>query len=178
MTGKSSVKDTHVVMGRIGAPWGVKGWVKVYSFADSPENLLDYETFLIERPGGLQKIELEELKPHGQGFVAHIKGCDVREQTGAYTGCELLIPKSELPALEEGYYWYQLEGLRVINLQDEVLGKVHHLMETGANDVLVVRGDEQSIDKEERLLPYVEGQVVKAVDLEQGVIKVDWEKDY
>jgi 16S rRNA processing protein RimM len=176
MTGKSGQgSKTHVVMGRVGAPWGVKGWVKVHSFAEPPENLLDYREFDIETPDGLRKLVFDDMKPQGQGFVGHIKGCDAREQTGAWTGSELLLDKAELPGLDEGFYWHELEGLRVVNLQGVVLGSVHHLMETGANDVLVVRGDEGSVDRIERLLPWVEGQVIVDVDLESGVVKVDWD---
>jgi len=169
---------THVVMGRVGAPWGIKGWVKVHSFAEPPENLLDHLEYEIETPTGLQTLVFDEIKPQGQGFVGHIKGCEVREQTGAFTGCELLLSKTQLPELDEGYYWHELEGLRVVTLSGDVLGTVHHLMETGANDVIVVRGDEQSVDREERLLPWIPGQVVVDVDLEAGVLQVDWEKDF
>ena len=91
-------RETHVVMGRIGAPWGVKGWVKVHSFAQPPENLLDYREFAVETPDGLSTVVFDELKSHGQGFVGHIKGCDVREQTGAWTGSELMLAKQDLPA--------------------------------------------------------------------------------
>lgn len=179
MSGKASHDGkTHVVMGRVGAPWGVKGWVKVHSFAEPPENLLDYLEFEIETPAGLQKLVFDEIKPQGGGFVGHIKGCEVREQTGVYTGCELLVAKALLPELDEGFYWHELEGLRVVTLAGEVLGSVHHLMETGANDVLVVRGDEHSVDREERLLPWIPEQVVVDVDLDAGVIKVDWDKDF
>lgn len=165
-------------MGRIGAAWGVKGWVKLLSYTDPPENLLAFHVFDIRTPEGLERIEIDESRPHGQGFVGHIKGCDVREETGRYTGCELLLEKSALPQLEAGYYWHELEGLRVVNLGGEVLGIVHHLMETGANDVMVVHGDDSSIDREERLVPWILGQVIREVDLERGVITVDWEKDY
>jgi 16S rRNA processing protein RimM len=180
---------THVVMGRIGAPYGIKGWVKLISFTDPVENLLDYRHFWLAgsagQPGAgteaietIERIEIDEARPQGQALVGHIKGCDVREATRAYTGRELLLPKSELPALEEGYYWHELEGLRVVNLAGEDLGVVDHLLATGANDVLVVRGDASSVDKEERLLPYLEGRVVKEVDLAAGLLRVDWEKDY
>lgn len=178
MTGQTGNPETHVVMGRIGAVWGIKGWVKVFSFAEPPENLLEYSHFYIKEAGVLKQIELDQLKPHGKGFVGHIKGCDVREEAGRFTGCELLIPKSELPGLEEGYYWHELEGLRVETVSGEVLGTVHHMMETGANDVLVVRGDEHSVDREERLVPWIPGQVITEVDLDQKVISVDWDKDY
>jgi 16S rRNA processing protein RimM len=173
---------THVVMGRIGAPYGIKGWVKLISFTEPTENLLDYPHFWIAEGTGsgteLRKIEIDEARPQGQTLVGHIKGCDVREETRLYTGQELLIPKSELPPLDEGYYWHQLEGLRVVNLEGEDLGVVNHLLATGANDVVVVRGDAASIDQEERLLPYVKGQVVKEVDLGARIMRVDWGKDF
>lgn len=172
---------THVVMGRIGAPYGIKGWVKLYSFTDSPENLLDYRKFWVcdpERPDTLTSIEIDEARPQGQGFVGHIKGCDEREQTRRYTGLELMLTKAELPSLEAGYYWHQLEGLRVRNRAGEDLGRVVQLMATGANDVLVVRGDAASVDQEERLLPWVEEQVVLDVDLAGAVLQVDWERDW
>jgi 16S rRNA processing protein RimM len=165
-------------MGRIGAPWGVKGWVKLFSFADPPENLLEFRTFHIQGPAGLQTLEFDEIKEHGQGFVGHIKGCDVRELTGEFIGKELLIAKQALPDLEEGYYWHQLEGLRVVTVSGQDLGTIQRLLETGANDVMVVIGDESSIDKQERLVPYVKDQVVKSVDLARRTLVVDWDKDY
>ncbi|MES2624397.1 MAG: ribosome maturation factor RimM [Pseudomonadota bacterium] len=178
---KATLSATHVVMGRIGAAYGLKGWVKLFSFTDLPENLLDHRKFFIvanNAESSLQEIEIDQARAQGQGFVGHIKGCDDRDQTRNYTGKELLLSKQSLPNLEEGYYWYELEGLRVVNLAGEELGVVHHLLATGANDVLVVQATETSIDKEERLLPYVWEQVVLEVDLDAGVIKVDWEKDY
>jgi 16S rRNA processing protein RimM len=176
-----ALSATHVVMGRIGAAYGLKGWVKLFSFSDPPENLLEHRKFFIvgnKSEETLQEIEIDQARPQGQGFVGHIKGCDEREQTRNYTGKELLLPKQCLPALEEGYYWYELEGLRVVNRAGEELGKVHHLLATGANDVLVVHSTATSIDEQERLLPYVWEQVILAIDLDAGVIQVDWEKDY
>lgn len=169
---------THVVMARIGAPWGIKGWVKLFSFSQPPENLMDYLQYEVEGPQGLETIEFDEIKAHGPGFVGHIKGCDVREVAVRYTGLELLIEKQRLPALEEGYYWHQLEGLRVQTEQGQDLGKVQYLMETGANDVLVVKGDGQSVDVKERLLPYVEGQVVKSIDLAKQLMIVAWDSEW
>lgn len=167
-------------MGRIGAPWGIKGWVKLFSFADPPENLLDYREFYIQGPAGLRTLEFDEMKEHGPGFVGHIKGCDVRELTGEFTGKELLIAKQELPDLEEGegYYWHQLEGLRVKTQSGQDLGTVQHLLETGANDVMVIKGDDQSLDKLERLLPFVMEQVVVNVDLQARTMEVSWDPEW
>jgi 16S rRNA processing protein RimM len=170
---------THLVMGKVGAPWGVKGWVKLVSYTDPPENLLDYRHFVLTGARGAGQgqieVELDDGRPQGQGLVGHIKGCDTPEQSGLYTGGELWVAKSALPALEddEGYYWHQLEQLTVKTLDGAVLGKVQHLMATGANDVLVIR-DAQG---KERLLPYVP-QVVRKVDLDGGVIEVDWQTDW
>jgi 16S rRNA processing protein RimM len=169
---------THVVMGRIGAPYGIKGWVKLISFTDPTDNLLDYAQFWIPDGAGLREIEIDEARPQGDALVGHIKGCDDRDVTRLYTGLDLLLPKTELPELDEGWYWHELEGLRVVNLDGEDLGVVDHLLATGANDVLVVRGDEASIDRTERLLPYVEEQVVMEIDLDARVIRVDWGKDW
>jgi 16S rRNA processing protein RimM len=182
---KDTLSATHVIMGRIGAAYGLKGWIKLLSFTDPPANLLEHRKFFIvgnnvgnDGETSLQEIEIDQARTQGQGFVGHIKGCDGRAETRQYTGKELLLPKQLLPALEKGYYWHQLEGLRVVNLAGEELGTVHHLLATGANDVLVVHASATSIDTQERLLPYVLEQVVLAVDLNAGVIKVDWEKDY
>ena len=118
------------------------------------------------------------MKVHGHDFVGHIKGCDVREQACRYTGLELLIEKTELPGLDTGFYWYQLEGLRVVTASGQDLGTVQQLMETGANDVLVVKGDAQSVDKTERLLPWILDSVIKEVNLVKRLILVEWDKDY
>jgi len=165
-------------MGRVGAPWGVKGWVKLVSYTDPPENLFSYRHFVLTGARGAEtkgtiEIEVDSGHPQGQTLVGHIKGCDEREQCGLYTGGELWVAKSALPPLEEGYYWHQLEQLTVQTLSGEVLGKVQHVMGTGANDVLVVRDEKGA----ERLLPYVP-QVVLHVDLERGMIEVDWQLDW
>ncbi len=170
--------DTHVVMGRIGAPWGIKGWLKLFSFTDPPENLQDYSQYQIQSDNGFENLEFTEIRVQGSALVGHIKGCDVREDAARFTGKELWLEKKLLPTLTDGYYWHQLEGLRVQTLHGDDLGVVHHLLETGANDVLVVRGDLQSVDRKERLIPYVHESVVKAVDPLKGQLLVDWDKDW
>jgi 16S rRNA processing protein RimM len=170
---------THLVMGKVGAPWGIKGWLKLQSYTDPPENLLDYRHFVLTGARGAGQgridIEIDDARVQGQGLVGHIKGCDTPEAAGLYTGGELWIAKSALPALDEGegYYWHQLEQLTVKTLDGVVLGKVDHLLATGANDVLVLRDAEGK----ERLLPYVP-QVVRKVDLGKGEMEVDWQPDW
>lgn len=168
-----------VTVGRIGAAYGIKGWVKLISFTDPLGNILQHSDFIIADANNLHTIEIVQSRSQGKGFVAHIKGCDDRDKTRDFTGKDLLVEKSELPGLEKNtFYWYQLEGLKVVTLGGDYLGNVHHLIETGANDVLIVRPTQDSIDDEERLIPYLTGRVIERVDLEQQLIEVDWEKDY
>jgi len=179
--------ERYTALGKIGAAVGIKGWVRLISYTEPADNILSYRHFTLAFPQNMGRrqpesaptlIEIDESRLQGKHFIGHIKGCDDRELARQYTGYELLIEKAALPDLDEGYYWYQLERLTVINDQGDNLGTVHHLMETGANDVLVVRATEESIDEEERLIPYLQDQVIKEVDLESSVIRVDWEKDY
>ena len=175
-------------LGKIGAPHGLKGWVRLISFTDPADNILKFRHFTLAAqgipgsravPGMLEQIEIDESRPQGKIFIGHIRGCDDPDQARVYTGRELQVEKNVLPELgEEEYYWFQLEGLRVMNQQDENLGVVHHLIETGANDVLIVRATRDSIDEQERLIPYVREQVVKQIDLDERILRVDWEKDY
>jgi 16S rRNA processing protein RimM len=153
-------------MGRVGAPWGVKGWVKLTSFASPVENILNYQNFIVVIDGEIVGLEIDIAKPQGKGLVGHIKGCDDRELAQRFTGCDLWLTKTSLPPLEEGYYWHQLEGLEVYNLQGEFFGKIDNILETGANDVIIVKPCMGSIDRNERLLPYIKGHVVVSVELE------------
>lgn len=200
MSTKREAGQEFVTLGRLGMPHGVKGWLKLHSFTDPPDNILGYGRFQIMEGGQLRELEIDESRPQGKSFIAHVKGCDDRELARQYTGRELLLAKAELPTLETGdYYWYQLQGLRVLNLRGELLGVVSHLIETGANDVLVLRrpspaGDadageigagQAKVERakagsplEEILVPYVPGAVVRRVDLAAGLMEVDWEAEY
>jgi 16S rRNA processing protein RimM len=172
-----------VVIGRFTGTFGVKGWLKVYSYTDPLENFLDYLYCQIQRHGTWQATQIAEGKIHGKGLVVKLKGVDDPEQAAAYVGCDVAVVVTQLPLLPENeYYWRQLEGLQVIVDHPErgplVLGRVDHLLATGANDVLVVKGDDSSIDKRERLIPYLPDQVVLAVDLAAQQMRVDWDPDF
>ena len=122
-------------------------------------------------------------KPHGNGLVAQFEGSHDRDQAKKYCGSLALIASSELPELSSGeFYWHQLQGLEVYSLFNEgerkLLGKVSHLIETGSNDVLIVKKCKGSLDGKERLIPYLPEQVVKLVDLENGLLEVDWDPDF
>jgi len=129
--------------------------------------------YLQQRDGGWQAFSLLEGRQQGKGVVAHLQDCEDRDQAQALMGREIGIRRDQLPATAPGeYYWSDLEGLKVITLEGDALGSVDHLIETGANDVLVVKGER------ERLIPFISEQVIVAVDLEAGEIQVDWDKDF
>lgn len=174
------VPDDHVVLGKLTSPYGVKGWLRVYSYTDPMEGILDYDAWVLSHAGRLLSVRLAQGRVHGKGLVARLEGVEGREQAEALAGAHILMPKADLPELgADDYYWYQLKGLRVVTLDGAVLGRVDHLFDTGANDVLVVKGDEgDGSDGRERLLPYLFGDVVREVNLDDGVMSVDWDPEF
>jgi len=173
-----SIDNKFAVMGKVTSVYGIKGWVKVISYTQPKENICSYKTWRLDNDGNIRSIKLSHCKSHGNGLVAQFDGCDNREQAQQYCGSLVTIPRDELPELPFGeFYWHQLQGLKVY-IDDKLLGKVSHLMETGSNDVLVVKKCKGSIDAKERLIPYLPDQVVKHIDLEKGEVLVDWDPDF
>lgn len=168
----------RLIVGRIGAAYGIKGWVKIHSFTEPMDNLLNYGQWWIKRKGEWQPLAIDAGHRHGKGLVAHIEGVDDRNAADVFKGGEIGVSSELLSTLEDGdYYWHQLLGLQVWS-SDEFLGQVDHLIETGANDVLVVRACEGSRDKRERLVPWLPESVVTSVDLNAKRIEVDWDPEF
>lgn len=169
----------ETVIGRITSVFGIKGWLKVFSYTDPKEGILNYPDWTLALDGKRIPARLEEGRRQGQAIVVRLKGIDDRDLARTYCGAEVMVSKAELPELPEGeFYWFQLEGLEVFTVEDECLGKVHHLIETGANDVLVVQATANSIDQRERLIPYLPDQVVLSVDLAAQRMVVDWDPEF
>jgi 16S rRNA processing protein RimM len=173
-----SAVDSMLVVGKITGCYGLKGWVKIHSYTETPENFLGFGVCQLKRRGAFEAVEFDAVKRQGRGLVAHIAGVDDRTLAESYRGLEVAVPEGALPALPEGeYYWRDLQGLQVwcqVGSDRLLLGSVDYLIETGANDVLVVKACEGSIDTRERLIPYLPGDSVIRVDLEQALIEVDW----
>jgi 16S rRNA processing protein RimM len=162
-----------ILMGRVSGLFGVKGWLKIYSHAAPREGILDYKVWYLMRDGNWQPFRVAAGQRQGKSVVAHLEGYDDRDQATPLLGSDIAIRREQLPALADGeYYWSDLEGLRVVNLQGIELGVVSYLFETGANDVLVVKGER------ERLIPYTLGMAVKSIDLQDGLLTVDWDPDF
>ena len=167
-----------LLVGKINGVYGVKGWVKVYSYTEPSEQILNYLPWYLKKGAKQHSVKVVEGKKQGKGLVALTDGIEDRTQAEELIGSEIWVDKDQLPNLEKGdYYWHQLEGLEVFNEAGEFLGEVSHLFETGANDVLVVKASEKSIDDMERLIPHVEKEIVLEVDLEERRILVAWGSD-
>jgi 16S rRNA processing protein RimM len=170
--------DDLMVIGKIVSVHGVRGEVKVFSFTDPIDNLLDYTAWTLRRDGEIRQIELTSGRLQNKVLVAKLKGLDDREEARLLAGFEICVPRNLLPDLTDGeYYWYQLHGLKVIDQLGQLLGRIDHLLETGANDVMVIKPCADSLDDRERLLPYT-GQCVLAIDLVAGEMQVEWDADF
>jgi len=169
-----------LVVGKIVGAYGVRGWVKVHSFTDPKENIFDYQPWYLKTDQGWVPVKLTTGRPQGKGLVAQLDGETDRTRAEArFLGREIAIARSGLPQLEQGdYYWRDLIGLRVRTTEGVDLGKVTSLMETGANDVLVVRGDNHSLDRQERLIPWVPDEFVTEVNSADGFMVVDWDPEF
>ncbi len=169
----------RIVMGRIGRAHGVKGWLKLQSWTHPAANILEFEYLLVETGQGLEQLRIDRSRWQGGSLLAHFAGYDEPERARGLTGLEVSVEESALASPEKGeYYWRQLQGLQVVNLAGECFGRVSHLLETGANDVLAVEPDAHSLDDRSRLIPFVPDQVVRKVDLAAGTIEVDWGADF
>jgi 16S rRNA processing protein RimM len=168
----ASAEDRLVVLGRIAGVFGVRGELKVESYTEPREGICAYQPWLLEQHGVTSERRVAHGRRHGNGVVVTLEGVADRDQALALRGASVAVRRSQLPPPAPGqYYWYDLEGLRVETVEGVSLGEVSHLFGTGANDVLVVRGDR------ERLLPYVPA-VVREVDLAAGRIRVDWDPEF
>lgn len=164
--------DSLVIMGRIVAPYGVKGWVKVLPETELIDGLLEYNTWQVGKDGNWRGIKLKSGKVHNDVLVVKLEGINDRDAAFACKGQQVAVPRNSLPTLDgTEFYWSDLTGLTVTNQQNIDFGKVVDVFETGANDVVVVKGE---VD---RLIPFTE-QTVITVDLEKQTMLVDWDEDF
>ena len=163
--------DKQVALGYISAVHGIKGWVKIHSWTRPIEAILDYQPWLL---GKEQKpVSILDGRKQGKSLVELLPGTNDRELSSEFVGQKIFVERKQLPETgPDEYYWSDLEGLEVHTLDGEILGRVDRLMETGANDVLVIRG------QREHLVPFIQGQFVRRIDLETGRIDVDWDPEF
>jgi 16S rRNA processing protein RimM len=161
-----------VLMGRVGAPFGVKGWIKVQPFTRTVDGLLGHPTWWLGREGKWGRTTVADGAVHGRLLIAKLEGCDDRHAAARLKGLDVAIARAELPINADGeYYWSDLIGLEVANREGVALGRITRLIETGASPVLVVQGIR------ERLIPFAQ-PVVVSVDVADGRLTVDWGADF
>ncbi|MGH8530294.1 MAG: ribosome maturation factor RimM [Nevskiales bacterium] len=172
-------EDRRVILGRIGAPFGVRGWVRVQSYTDPLEKIASYANWQLGQADAWQIYRPMQIQHAGGALAVQLadeQGAALTDREAAVrlTNCEIAVWRSELPALETGeYYWTDLIGLEVVNRDGQRFGTIEQILETGANDVLVVKEG-----KRERLIPFVQGPVVQSVDLPGRRMTVDWDAEF
>ena len=164
--------DESVVVGRFNGSWGVRGWVKVWSDTRPPVAIFDYQPWLVGERG--ESLDIEHWQQSGPRLLVKLSGIDTPEQAAALGNQVIRIDRSSLPEPEPGeYYWHDLIGLEVVNLQGHVYGRVERMQETGVHDVLDICGGDERV-----LIPFVVGEFVREVDLAGGRITVDWPTEW
>ncbi len=164
-----------IIVGKIVSLYGVRGWVKVYSYTNPRTNILTYSPWQLGLHGQWQNVMVAERQAYGKGILARLESCQDRDTAARFLGADIAVDRGQLPPTLEGeYYWADLIGLTVINSEGITFGQVVSLLETGANDVLVVKGE----GTPERLIPFLPDRVILEIDLSKRWIRVDWEVDY
>jgi len=162
-----------IKVGEISGVFGVKGWVKVYSFTDTRENILNYSPWLLKKGSENKSFTIIDGSLQGKAVVAKLEGINDRDQAAGLMGWEIFVTPDQLPKPAQGeYYWSDLIGLKVETTSSVPLGVIDNLLETGANDVVIVKGER------ERAIPFLQGTIITNIDLQAGKMIVDWDPDF
>ncbi len=163
--------DKKIYLGKITGVHGIKGWLKIQSFSSPPENILNYPSWIINNQGEEELYSIEQGRKQNNKIVVKLGKIDDRNTAESLINSKIQILRSDLPKLSnENYYWSDLVGLSVLNSEEKVIGKIESLIETGANDVMVIN----TLKDERILIPFVMHEIIKEVNVEQNYIKIDW----
>lgn len=161
--------DDYLQVGKLGAVHGLKGWLKVHAFTEPLDKILQYSPWYLAGAETYQSFKVDAHRIQANGLVVHFAGLDTRELTAHLVNKGVFVKPSQLPKLKKNeYYWRDLIGLRVKNLDGIELGEVMSLLATGANDVLMIEGQKT------HCVPYLPKQVIKEIDQQAGWMIVDW----
>ncbi|GAA5218449.1 ribosome maturation factor RimM [Corallincola platygyrae] len=175
-----SEAQENVILGRLGAAYGIKGWLKIHSFTDNAEDIFELSPWKLGDQQTGKQLSVSQWRRHNNGLIVKFESIDDRTQAEALIGLDISIPSEQLPELpEDEFYWRDLIGMKVVTDKGYDLGVVTGLMETGSNDVLQVKANvKDAFGKQERLIPFLDGQVIKHVDLAEKQIEVDWDPGF
>ena len=166
-------RQQHINVGKISGVFGIKGWVKVFSFTDARENILNYSPWLLKKDSETRVVNVIDGNLQGKAVVAQLDGVSDRDQAASLMGWDIFITPDQLPKVAKNeYYWSDLVGLAVETNLGIQLGTVDGLLETGANDVVIVKGER------ERAIPFLQGKTIINIDLDAGKIIVDWDPEF
>jgi len=167
-------RQRMITVGRLHGAFGVRGEVKLESFTDPLRAIGKYQPWTLRDARGVERAcEGVRVREGVKGLIATMPGIEDKDAADALRGVDVLVPRSALPPPAAGeYYWVDLEGLRVVNLEGVDFGIVSHLFSTGANDVLVAQGER------ERMIPFVLPDYIRSVDFAAGIVTVDWDADF
>ncbi len=167
------MSEQHINVGKISGVFGIKGWVKVFSFTDPRENILTYSPWLLKKNDETKTVTIVDGQLQGKTIVAQLSDVNDRDQAASLMGWDVFITQDQLPkAAKNEYYWSDLIGLSVETIDGVELGVIDSLLETGANDVIIVQGER------ERVIPFLQGQTIISVDLDAGRMIVDWDSEF
>ena len=161
-----------ITVGEIAGAFGIKGWVKIFSHTDPIQNILDYGPWLLTDLDGTKEYNVLSGRVHGNYVIACLEGIDDRDKAQKLKSSKISVPRDRFPRLESGYYWADLIGLQVTNIDGVGFGTIEQMLSTGANDVIVAKAER------ERLIPFVMGTFVKEINLGEGKMLVDWDADF
>ncbi|MCL1051538.1 ribosome maturation factor RimM [Shewanella abyssi] len=175
-----SSKQEPVVLGKLGSSHGIKGWLKITTYTDSVEGIFDYSPWLLKEQGEWREVKVLQWRMQGKAVVACLEGVETRDQAQALTNCEIAVTAEQMNVLpEDEFYWRDLIGCEVVNTKGYNMGNVQEIVETGSNDVLLVKANaKDGFGKAERMIPFVTEQFIIKVDLTAKQILVDWDPDF
>lgn len=166
-------KEYRLAVGKISGAFGIRGWVKVFSFTEPVENILRYSPWMVFTHGQWREMKVITGRVHGKGVVAQLTGIDDRNAAELLNGAAIEVAREQMPEPEEGaFYWEDLEGMSVVNEQGQLLGQVSHLFETAAHQIMVVADGDV-----ERMIPFVDQYIVD-VQPDEATVVVDWQADW
>ena len=171
--GEDDTGTARIIIGRVSNTYGVRGWIRLRSYTRPKDNVLSFPFWSVQLEGRWRQMTVLAARRQGRSLVAHLQGCDDVDTARGMLSAPLAVPRTLLPPLQHGeYYWTDLVGMTVRTRAGVYLGRVQRLLETGANDVLVVQGER------ERLIPFIGQRVIKHVDVARRCIAVDWEREF
>ncbi|WP_225639390.1 ribosome maturation factor RimM [Candidatus Profftia sp. (ex Adelges kitamiensis)] len=169
-----------IIIGVIGAPFGILGWVRLFSFTEKIENIFKYQPWFIQISMKLQYVEIENWKNSKYSLIIKFKGFNDRNKAQILNNCNVIVESLRFPKLEDGnYYWKDLINCQIVTTKGYKLGNIIGIIETGSNDVMVIKKNlKDKVGIKKHLIPFITGQVIKKIDLITHIIEVDWDPNF